>query len=191
MKKRMNTKALTFLDKTFWITESVNNPKHVASLQLLEKPDNAEPSYVEQLYQEVIAFNKPTSPFNCRVKAIAGYPLGLMPVDKMDMQYHVQIHVVDDMHDRKALDAYIANMHEIMLDRDKPLWQFHFIHDGKSQIYGIYVKVHHMYGDGATLVRWFQEGYKPEPTSDHIVPVWAVKRKRSKRTNIKLWRNSY
>lgn len=190
MKRRAAKKPLTFLDKTFWITESVDNPKHVASLQLLEKPAgvNSDSCYVTDLYNEVFAFDKATSPFDCRVKSVLGFPLGLVSVKKLDMQYHVQLHLIDDMKDREALDDYIAKMHEVMLDRDKPLWQFHFIHDGKSDIYGIYVKVHHMYGDGATLVRWFQEGYQTEPSDETFVPIWAVKRKRNKRSKVKLWR---
>ena len=190
MKRRAAKKPLTFLDKTFWITESVDNPKHVAILQLLEKPAGVNPDscYVTDLYNEVFAFDKATSPFDCRVKSVLGFPLGLVSVKKLDMQYHVQLHLINDMKDREALDDYIAKMHEVMLDRDKPLWQFHFIHDGKSDIYGIYVKVHHMYGDGATLVRWFQEGYQTEPSEETFVPIWAVKRKRNKRSKVKLWR---
>ena len=188
MKKRAHTKPLTFLDKTFWITESVDNPKHVASLQLLKKPANAGSDYVQALYEEVCKYDTASSPFNCSVKQFLGFPLKLVPSRRLDMHYHVQIHEVEDMHDREAMDDYIAKMHEVMLDRDKPLWQFHFIHDNKSDIYGIYVKVHHMYGDGATLVRWFQEGYHTEATDESFVPVWAVKRKRNKRPGVKLWR---
>ncbi len=188
MKKRAKAKTLTFLDKTFWLTESVDNPKHVASLQMLKKPESAAPDYVEALFNEVSQYNKASAPFNCRVKSFLGFPLGLVPGTRLDMNYHVQIHKVDDMSDRPALDDYIAKMHEVMLDRDKPLWQFHFIHDGKSDVYGIYVKVHHMYGDGATLVRWFQQGYHTEATDESFIPVWAVKRKRNMGARVKLWR---
>ena len=137
MKKRAKAKTLTFLDKTFWLTESVDNPKHVASLQMLKKPESAAPDYVEALFNEVSQHNKASAPFNCRVKSFLGFPLGLVPGTRLDMNYHVQIHKVDDMSDRPALDDYIAKMHEVMLDRDKPLWQFHFIHDGKSDVYGL------------------------------------------------------
>ncbi len=190
MAKRSKAKTLTFLDKTFWITESADNPKHVASLQLLRKPASASnnPDYVKDLFDEVSQYDKASAPFNCRVKSFLGFPLALVPSRKLDMHYHVQLHEVDDMHDRPALDDYIAKMHEVMLDRDKPLWQFHFIHDGKSDLYGIYIKVHHMYGDGATLVRWFQQGYHDHPTTDTFVPIWAVKRTRNKPPSVKLWR---
>ncbi|MEP7766362.1 wax ester/triacylglycerol synthase domain-containing protein, partial [Sanguibacter sp. 26GB23] len=72
---------------------------------------------------------------------------------------HVQMHVVEDINDRQALHKFVAELHQTWLERDKPLWQYHLISDDKSKQFAIYVKVHHMYGDGATLIRWFQAGY--------------------------------
>lgn len=176
------SKKITFLDKTFWITESEDNPKHVASLQLLEMPEDAPADYVDNLCEEVRQFDQASSPFNGKVKSFLGFPTSLQPVEKLDMNYHVQLHEVDDLNDRESLHVLIAKLHETWLDRDKPLWQNHFIKDGKSNQFAIYAKVHHMYGDGATLIRWFQAGYLPEKNTDKFVPVWATKRKsRAKR----------
>lgn len=175
------TKKISFLDKTFWITESQDNPKHVAGLQLLEKPEDASSDYVEALYNEMRSFSQAIPPFNCRVKGFFRFPLKLVPVDTMDMDYHVRIHQIEDINDKQTLHEFVARLHEEWLDRDKPLWQYHLIHDGKSQRYAIYLKVHHMYGDGATLVRWFQAGYLPEKNTETFVPVWAVEHKRRKR----------
>ncbi|WJG08191.1 wax ester/triacylglycerol synthase domain-containing protein [Aliiglaciecola sp. LCG003] len=171
---------ITFLDKTFWITESEDNPKHVASLQLLEMPDGAAPDYVEQLCQEVRQFDHANSPFNGVVKCVLGFPTKLIALDKLDMQYHVQLHEVEDVTDRESLHVLTAKLHETWLDRDKPLWQYHFIRDNKSTQFAIYAKVHHMYGDGATLIRWFQAGYLDHPTTEGFVPVWASDRPKRK-----------
>ena len=64
--------------------------------------------------------------------------------------------VLADVTNREALDAFVARLHASRLDPDKPLWQYHFIFDDNSETFAIYARVHHMYGDGATLVRWFQ-----------------------------------
>ena len=86
-------KTLSFLDKSFWITESDENPKHVACLQLLAIPKGAKSTeYVPQLFQEIRSFARATSPFNCAVKTVLGYPVGFAPVKKLNMDYHVQIH---------------------------------------------------------------------------------------------------
>lgn len=171
------SKKISFIDRTFWFTESEDNPKHVASLQMLEMPKNAGVDYVEKLCSEVRSFDQATAPFNCKVEAFLGFPLRLKEAEKLDMHYHVQLHEVDDIDDKLAMHELVARLHEEWLDRDKPLWQNHFIMDRKSNRFAIYVKVHHMYGDGATLIRWFQAGYLPEPNTDKFVPVWAADRK--------------
>lgn len=182
------TKKITFLDKSFWITESRDNPKHVASLQLLKKPENAGGGYVRDLYDEMRQFTTAASPINCRVKSFLGYPIALVPVDKLDMDYHVQYIEVEDVTDRHALHKLVAELHEPWLDRDKPLWQFFLIDDGHSEQYAIYCKIHHMYGDGATLIRWFQAGYQAEKHTDDFVPVWSLERKQRKRRKVNFFK---
>jgi diacylglycerol O-acyltransferase len=168
------SKKITFLDKTFWITESEANPKHVAALQLLEMPKDAPADYVEKLFAELQSFNKAVSPFNCRVSCFLAYPIKLTPVDQLNMDYHVQMHVLDDIHNKTKLHKFVANLHETWLDRDKPLWQYHLIKDKAHKGFAIYVKVHHMCGDGATLIRLFQKGYSEQKNSEDFVPVWAA-----------------
>ncbi|MBA6391786.1 DUF1298 domain-containing protein [Colwellia sp. BRX10-3] len=168
------TKKITFLDKTFWITESEANPKHVAGLQLLEMPEDAPEDYVEQLFAELQSFNKAVPPFNCKVSRFLGYPVKLSPVEQLNMDYHVQIHVLDDINNKPELHKFVAKLHETWLDRDKPLWQYHLIKDQANNGFAIYIKVHHMYGDGATLIRWFQKGYSEQKSSQGFVPVWAA-----------------
>lgn len=170
---------LSFLDRSFWITESKANPKHVGCLQLLEMPEGSDPeTYVKNLNEEMQGFARACPPFNCKVKAFFIYPLGLQPVKHMQMDYHVQCHQVDNLHDRVALDDFIAKMHETRLDPDKPLWQYHFLYSPEQRVFAIYARVHHMYGDGATLVRWFQACYLDKPDAKEFVPVWAMKRLR-------------
>ena len=184
------SRSLSFLDKSFWLAESDASPKHVGCLQILAMPDDADPTtYVDALYREVKAHDKVTPPFNCRIKTWLSYPPGLQPVKQMDMDYHVQCHHIEDVHDRQKLDALIETLHASRLDPNKPLWQFVFMHDGKSRKFVIYARVHHMYGDGATLVRWFQAGYMAKPNHDDFVPVWALKRLRHKRKSLVRWRD--
>lgn len=170
------SKKLTFLDKTFWLTESEANPKHVASLQLLKMPTDAPKDYVDKLLAEMRTFDQATAPFNCRVSTLMGYPIKFVPVEQLDMQYHVQLHNIDDLLDKPALHKFVAGLHEPWLDRDKPLWQFHLIKDATSEQFALYIKMHHMCGDGSTLIRWFQAGYSQSPESQGFVPVWSMDR---------------
>lgn len=182
------TKKITFLDKTFWITESEANPKHVAGLQLLEMPEDAPADYVEQLFAQLHSFNKAVSPFNSRVSRFLGYPIKLAPVAQLNMDYHVQMHVLDDINNKPELHKFVAKLHETWLDRDKPLWQYHLIKDKANQGFAIYVKVHHMYGDGMTLIRWFQKGYSEQKSTEGFVPVWAADLRPRKREKVNVFK---
>ena len=170
------SKKLTFIDKTFWITETEANPKHVASLQILKIPADAAMDYVDQLLAEMRSFDQATAPFNSRVSTVMGYPIKFVPVEKLDMQHHVQMHIIDDLNDKPALNKFTADLHEVWLDRDKPLWQYHLIKDNNNEQFALYIKIHHMCGDGSTLIRWFQAGYSQSPNSEGFVPVWSMDR---------------
>ncbi|MDC8830619.1 wax ester/triacylglycerol synthase domain-containing protein [Alteromonas gilva] len=173
---------LSFLDRSFWITETKANPKHVGCLQLLEMPEGSDPeTYIKALHRDMQSFARASPPFNCRVKAFYIWPIGLQPVKHMHMDYHVQYHQVDVINERPALDDFVARMHETRLDPDKPLWQYHFLYSPGQRLFAIYARVHHLYGDGSTLVRWFQAGYQDAPQPDAFVPLWAVKRLRHRK----------
>ncbi|GGD76073.1 wax ester/triacylglycerol synthase domain-containing protein [Lacimicrobium alkaliphilum] len=168
------SKKISFLDKAFWITESENSPKHVASLQILALPESADEDYLPNLVTTFRRFDKATSPFNTVVERVFGFPWALKPVEKLDMRYHVQYHEIDDVSDRQQLHLFIARLHEPRLERDKPLWQYHIISSKEGRQFAIYVKIHHIYGDGATLIRWFQAAYRDKPCNDDFAPVWAI-----------------
>lgn len=175
-------KKLTFLDKAFWITETKDSPKHVAGLQLLMLPEGEDFSYITNLVTEMKGFTEAYSPFSDRVVTFLGFfPLKLKTVDSIDMDYHVRFHEIDDVDDEPALHQMVADLHAEALDRKHPLWQYHIIGSKKSRRFCIYTKVHHMYGDGASLVRWFQAGLSEEPDIENFKPVWAVPPRERKR----------
>lgn len=185
------SKKLTFLDKTFWITESEANPKHVAALQLLKMPKDAPNDYVDKLFADLQAVDQAKPPFNCKVRTFLGYPVKFDVVDKMDMAYHVQLHTIDNLADKPALHTFVAGLHEPWLNRDKPLWQFHLIKDAHNQQFALYIKIHHMCGDGTTLIRWFQAGYSESASCDGFVPVWAMDRTPKQRQKVSLFKTTY
>ena len=185
-------KSLSFLDKAFWITESDASPKHVAGLQFLAYPKDNDPQanrrYVGELCSQLRQFDQPRSPFSCIVVSFLGFPLKLRDTDKLDMNYHIQHHKIADVADHEALNAFVADIHSVPLERDKPLWQYHLIESENTEQFVIYVKIHHMYGDGAALVKWFQAGMTEEPNTADFKPVWAIdhpERKRKKVSKIK------
>lgn len=182
-------KSISFMDMTFWITESVDNPKHVASLQLLEMPDDATEDYLDNLAKQLRQYSKAVPPFNMKIKSFLGLPLWQESVDELDMQYHVQVIDVGDVDNKTELHSRVAQLHEPRLDRNRPLWQFTIIRGQTGNKFAIYTKIHHMYGDGAIMVKWFQAGYLPEPQAAAFVPIWALPKKPRQRPKRRfLWR---
>ncbi|MBO9489039.1 DUF1298 domain-containing protein [Endozoicomonas sp. G2_1] len=169
-------KGLSLLDRAFWLTENAQNPKHVASLQFLSKPDGAKDDYCSQLVTHLKQHNQGFKPYNQRVVSFLNLAIGFRPVDSLDMDYHVKYHQVDDLKDKTAIHNFVAKLHEPMLDRDKPLWQVHIIESPNSDEYAMYLKIHHIYGDGASLITWLQAAY-PKAADKQFVPFWAQSRR--------------
>lgn len=169
-------KSLSFLDWTFWLTETQNNPKHVAGFHLFTMPENADINYCTDLIKHVKEFNEGFFPFDSKVVSFMRCAVGFKKVEKLDMDYHVQHHKIEDINNLAELHKYIAKLHEPMLDRGKPLWKMHLIEDGKNKKFSLFFIVHHIYGDGASLVSWFNESYQVKP-SEEFIPAWATERK--------------
>lgn len=176
------------MDKMFWLTESEANPKHVAGLQILEIPQGAPANYIDTLFDELQRFDKAATPFNCRVRSILAYPIKLTPLKNLDMEYHLKLHEIEDISNKPDLHKFVATLHETWLDRDKPLWQYHLIKDKVKKGFAIYVKVHHMCGDGATLIRLFQKGYSEQQSNENFLPVWAAGTAPRNREKINIFR---
>lgn len=174
-------KKLTLLDRAFGITESDDNPKHVAGMQILELPEGADQSYVDELTKELKQYDKAVAPFNCVAVSFIRIPLKLKPQTKLDMNYHIQQHELDDVTDTRSLHKFVSGLHEVKLDRKKPLWQWHLIKSRKSNKFVMYNKVHHMYGDGYTLVKWLQESYSEDSQVEGFKPPWVMRRPKKKK----------
>ncbi|REL36229.1 wax ester/triacylglycerol synthase domain-containing protein [Thalassotalea euphylliae] len=168
-------KRLSLLDRSFWLTETTDNPKHVACLQILTKPEGAADDYCQQLANKLRQHDQGVAPYNQRVIAFGHIALRFKAVTSLNMEYHVKFHQVEDIKDKVALHNFTAKLHEPMLDRDKPLWQLHIIEAPDSQEFAIYFKIHHMYGDGASLITWLQAAY-PKSADEEFIPFWAKPR---------------
>jgi WS/DGAT/MGAT family acyltransferase len=143
--------------------------------------------YVTDFVEQLRRFDKPQSPFSCVAVSFLGFPLKLVDIDKLDMQYHVQHHKIKDVGNATEINDFVARLHEVALERDKPLWQYHLIESENSEKFAIYIKIHHMYGDGAALVRWFQSGMTETPNTQDFKPVWAIEHPVRKRKKQNKW----
>ena len=120
-------KRLSLMDLAFFVAESENSPKHVAGLVRCRKPKGAPADYAKRLVEDVKRIGPPAAPFDQVIRFLG--PLGphWVTCKHVDFDEHVFYH-----HEGRAISwdearEKAALLHEPMLDRSRPLWEFHLI----------------------------------------------------------------
>jgi WS/DGAT/MGAT family acyltransferase len=179
---------LSLLDLGFFIAESQASPKHVGGLLICKKPPKAPAGFVRNIYKEMLTLTDVEAPFNRMIK----FSLTAMPSWKtctsIDLTQHIFYHKLAAGNNTRAeLYQMVSALHTPMLDRSRPLWEFHVI-DGLSEgRFAIYQKMHHACADGVTMARWTAEGLAKSADDLELRPVWTLKHVRdaSRRTRMK------
>ncbi|MBI3715265.1 MAG: wax ester/triacylglycerol synthase family O-acyltransferase [Betaproteobacteria bacterium] len=143
-------KHLSALDALFLYIETPETPMHVGSLILLEKPKGHKGKFFPKIRQHIVSRLHLASLFT---RKLAFMPMSLAnPIwvddNDMDLDWHIQSYTLPKPGTRAQLDAAVAELHEGMLDRDRPLWQFVMIEGLQSGEVALYAKLHHAGMDG-------------------------------------------
>jgi len=162
---------LSSIDAGFLITESHHSPKHVASLQVLRLPKGKGSAWLRAMLDDLKRV-PPGFPFDHRLKTGGLVQPALIEDDRFDIDYHVRHTVLPAPGDDRQLEDMVARLHANLLDRDRPLWEFHLIEGLRNRRFAFYTKVHHCIADGATFTRWFEESGSASPTARDSHPVW-------------------
>jgi diacylglycerol O-acyltransferase / wax synthase len=142
-------KHLSALDAVFLQLETPETPMHVGSLMLLDRPPGKKRPY--KAIRDHLARRLHLAPVFSR-------KLGLMPLDlanpvwlqtdRVDLDYHLgSLKLLAPGTDAQLEDA-VAKLHEGLLDRSRPLWQFTVIEGLRDGKVGLYAKIHHAALDG-------------------------------------------
>jgi diacylglycerol O-acyltransferase len=89
-------------------------------------------------------------PLRYRLVSIPGrmhHPMWLENCD-VDLDYHVRRLQLECPGGHRKLDAAIGEVASTALDRDRPLWEFHFVDGMADNRFAIIGKVHHALADG-------------------------------------------
>jgi WS/DGAT/MGAT family acyltransferase len=146
-------KTLSGLDASFLYLECPEMPMHVGSLHLYELPKGFRGSF-HKLVRQHVALRLHLAPLFHR--KLASMPLNL------GHPFWVESHAVDlDFHVRKQagsqlslrqVEAACARLHGVLMERDRPLWEFHVFDSvaaPSGKRYGaFYSKIHHAALDG-------------------------------------------
>jgi WS/DGAT/MGAT family acyltransferase len=161
------TTPIPMLDLMFFLTESVDNPRHVGSVLVFRKPARGGADTVRQCV-EAYASAKPQPPFN-RVPVFrkVGMPVW-REVDELDAGYHVHHVALPPPGSNEQLHRLIADLHAPMLERHKPGWKVYFIDGLEGDRFAVYHKCHHALVDGESGMAILRRSLSDSPTDRHI-----------------------
>lgn len=170
-------KPLNPIDFLFLSLEKRQQPMHVGGLFLFKLPENASPTYVYDLVQDIRQSQAiPVPPFN---QVLNGF---FWDVDKeFDLDHHFR-HISLPAPGRiRELLTYISQEHGTLIDRAKPLWTCHIIEGIEGDRFAMYFKIHHAMVDGVAGMRLVEKSLSRSPDETSIVPLWCIRHNKLRR----------
>ena len=163
------------MDAAFLIQEAREHPMHVAGLQLFHKPPGANRDYVGKLYRELLTFDEVAPMFARRprdpVSSVGN--LWWMTDKHIDIEYHVRSSALPRPGRVRELLELVSRLHGSLLDRHRPLWEYHLIEGLADGRFATYSKTHHALADGVALARKVIESLSPDPGTRDMPPMWV------------------
>ena len=158
---------IPMLDLMFFLTESVDNPRHVGSVLIFRRPARGGAGTVRQVV-DAYRSTRPKPPFN-RIPVFrkAGMP-EWQDVDNVDMDHHVLHLALPAPGSNEQLHRLIADLHAPMLERHRPGWKVYVIEGLEGGRFAIYHKCHHALVDGESGMRILRQSLADSPRDRRI-----------------------
>ncbi len=167
-------KKLSLLDLIFFLVESEDSPKHVAGLMRCSKPKKCPADYGPKLISELKTHTKLMEPFNLVINFLGLKGPQWEICKDFSMDNHVFYHRPKRGLSWLEAKEFVAVLHEPLMDRRKPLWEFHLIDGIKGGKFAVYLKLHHAYADGMTMTSWLNQSLSEAPDAKRLQPVWSM-----------------
>jgi diacylglycerol O-acyltransferase / wax synthase len=164
-------------DSMFLLAESREHPMHVGGLQLYTLPEDAGPDYLSRIYHSLIGDEENVQPLFRRRPRRPVSSLGQWSWtadNQLDMEYHVRLSALPRPGRVRELLELTSRLHGSLLDRHRPLWEFHLIEGLEGNRFATYSKVHHALMDGVSSLILANRALSPDPATMDMPPVWAV-----------------
>jgi diacylglycerol O-acyltransferase len=175
-------KKLSLLDLVFFLVESEESPKHVAGLMRCKKPPRAPADYCRRFVNELRTGETLNEPFNLVINFLGVKGPEWRYVEEFSFEDHIFYHREKKVISWLQAKEKVSLLHEPMLDRSKPLWEFHLIDGIRGSEFAIYLKMHHAYADGVTMTSWLSQSLSASAKDDDFTPVWALPPPRRRKT---------
>ncbi|MDA3557266.1 wax ester/triacylglycerol synthase family O-acyltransferase [Acinetobacter sp. AOR15_HL] len=168
------------IDFIFLSLEKRQQPMHVGGLFLFEIPENAPETFVHNLVEDIKRSKSiPIPPFNNRLNG-----LFWDEDEEFDIDHHFRHIALPHPGRIRELLVYISQQHSSLIDRAKPLWTCDIIEGIEGNRFAMYFKIHHAMVDGVAGMRLIEKSLSKTPEEKHVVPLWCVESKRTKRLKV-------
>lgn len=162
---------LSPLDSAFLLAESQELPAHVAMVQIFRLPTGKGSAWLAEMMAS-LRRHAPGAPFNLKPRMHATRLPEMSEDEHFDIDYHLRHTVLPKPGTDEQLLNVVARLHGHLLDRDRPLWEFHLIEGLAGRRFAFYTKIHHAICDGATFSKWVSESTSLKPGPGKLRPVW-------------------
>ena len=167
------TRPIPPLDLMWFVMETQSSPTHVGALLLFEKPAGR-PGVVREIV-EAYRRQTPSPPF-CYLAETGGASLPhFRETDFYDPHHHVQHIALPEGATYDDLLRLVADLHEPMLDRSRPLFRDWLIDGLPDNQFALYTKVHHAIIDGVSGMRRIYASLSESPRKGVPTAAFAVK----------------
>lgn len=159
-------------DSVFLSVESAQTPMHVGGLELFEPADGFDAS---EVFEQLSSGDDVAPLFKKRARrSLATAGQWAWEEDRhFDLRHHVRHNSLPRPGRVLELLALCSRLHGALLDRQRPLWELHFIEGLADGRFALYFKVHHALLDGVSAQRLLQRILTKDPATRDLPPPWA------------------
>ncbi|MGF2687987.1 WS/DGAT/MGAT family O-acyltransferase [Marinobacter sp. DUT-3] len=184
-------KPLSPTDQMFLWLEKRQQPMHVGGLQLFSFPEDAPDDYVARLADQLRDHSTVTSPFDRRLDSRFAQPVWVKD-EHLDLEHHFRFEALPTPGRVRELLSFVSAEHSHLMDRERPLWEFHLIEGLRDRQFAVYTKIHHSLVDGVSAMRMAQRMLSSDPEQRDMPPIWALPprtRRSAEEGGMSLWRS--
>lgn len=160
-------------DQLFLWLEKRQQPMHVAGLMLFSFPEGAGPKYVTELAESLRAYQHPEARYGqCLERRLGQYYW--KEDDHFDLEHHFRHEALPKPGRIRELLSRVSAEHSNLMDRERPLWEFHLIEGVRGRRFAVYSKVHHSMMDGVAAMKTCVNFLSYDPLEMNRPPIWAM-----------------
>lgn len=174
---------LSIADAGWLLVEERERPMHVGGLLLFRPPEDAPPTYLRDLGEQLRHETDVRPPFNWRLARPSAPPgLAAWVEDEVELDYHFRHLALPQPGRIRELLALVGSLHSHLLDRHRPLWESYLVEGIEDGRFASYTKVHHSLLDGVAAMRQVLRAFSADPDDRGRTAPWAAGAERTRRT---------